>query len=693
MHMHLLDWLIVLIPLTAVIIIAAKTYGHTKSVADFMAANRVANRYLLANAAGEAGSGLIGVVAGFEMLFVAGFAVGWWNKLSTPVTLLIALSGYVIYRYRQTRVMTMSQFFEIRYSKKFRIFAGMLAFVTGVVNFGIFPAVGARFFVYYCGFPQTVALAGFTIPTFAILMVIFLSTALFLTIMGGQLTIMVVDCIEGLISGLFYLIVIFTLLYLFSWSQISEAMSAVPKGQSLLNPFDTLQTKDFNIWFVLIGIFGSIYGYCSWQGSQGFRAAAANAHEAKMANILGSWRNTAKGLMFTLLGICAYTYLKHADFSAGALSVNEYLKIIDNPQIQKQMRAPVALAFLLPVGIKGVLASIMLFGMLAGDGAYMHSWGGIFIQDVVLPFRKKPFEPKQHIRLLRCSIVGVAVFAFVFSLLYRQTDYILMFFALTGALYSGAGAAIIGGLYWKKGTAAAAWASLITGSTLAVTGIVLQQVWPGHLGPWMAQHYPQSAYLHANLAKFPINGQWIAFISQLTAVTMYVTLSLLTCREGFNMDRMLHRGKYAVETTPAAAPALRRKFSLGTLIGIDREFTRGDKIISISVFGWSMFWFGVWLVCTIWNLISPWPLGWWSKYWHVASILMPVTVGVVTTVWFTWGGTHDLLKLFKSLRAAKLNTLDDGRVVGHVSVADVELVEKVDHITIKEAHEADKTAK
>ena len=63
-----------------------------------------------------------------------------------------------------------------------------------------------------------------------------------------------------------------------------------------------------------------------------------------------------------------------------------------------------------------------------------------------------------------------------------------------------------------------------------------------------------------------------------------------------------------------------------------------------------------------------------------------VLIGAVTTVWFTIGGTRDLIRLFRDLAAKKTDMLDDGRVIGHVSADDVALVEKVDQVNIDEAH-------
>ena len=120
--MSWIDWMIVLVPLIAIAIIAFRTQKHVTSVAEFMAGGRLGGRYLVCNARGEMAMAVVSMVAGYELLYEAGFTIGWWQKISGPLGLFIALTGYIYYRYRETRAMTLAQFFEIRYSKAFRLF-------------------------------------------------------------------------------------------------------------------------------------------------------------------------------------------------------------------------------------------------------------------------------------------------------------------------------------------------------------------------------------------------------------------------------------------------------------------------------------------------------------------------------------------------------------------------------------------
>ena len=200
------------------------------------------------------------------------------------------------------------------------------------------------------------------------------------------------------------------------------------------------------------------------------------------------------------------------------------------------MQVPIALRYMLPVGVKGMFCLIMVLTLMSGDASHILTWGGIFIQDIVLPLRKTPMTPRQHVLVLRLAVIGVAVFAFIFSILFHQKQDIVMWWLVTeGVFLCGGGAAIIGGLYWKKGTTAAAWAALITGS-----GITLGSILIGRLPPALSKY-------------FNFNGNEARFIAAGVAAAVYIVVSLLTCRENFDMDRMLHRGRYALADDAAGA--------------------------------------------------------------------------------------------------------------------------------------------
>ncbi len=506
--MTFIDWTFMALPVAFVLAVGIYAHRYVKSVAAFLSSGRLAGRYLLAISRGEMQAGAVVFVAAFEVFSKSGFSLTWWSWINNPAWVLIGITGFVIYRYRETRVMTLAQFFEVRYSKPFRLFTGVLGFVAGIANFGIIPAIGAQFFVHFLRLPETVTVLSITMPTYIPVMALLLTTTVTIAVVGGVITLMVTDCIEGIISQLLYLALIAMLVATFSWSQITDVLGHRPAGQSLLNPFDSLGLQDFNLTFVLMGMFAGFYGTMAWQHQSAFNSASATPHESRMGGILSGWRETGKGAVIALLAGCAMTYLHHPDFAAQSAAAHAELATITNARVHEQMEVPVALSHLLPGGLRGAFCAILLMGLLGGDAVHLHSWGSILVQDVVVPLRKRPFGAKRHIIVLRLAMIGVALFAFGFGCLFRQTEYIMMWWSVTGALYvGGAGAAIIGGLYWRKGTTAGAWAAMLTGSTLSAGGIVLRQIYG---------------------TTFPFNGREIAFYASLVAILCYVVVSLLT---------------------------------------------------------------------------------------------------------------------------------------------------------------------
>lgn len=662
--MTIFDWSIVGCLILSLCVILVYCQRYVKNTADFLAANRCAGRYILTISAGIGGLGAITIIATFEMYYNAGFTPLWWELVRSPLALFIAIAGWVFYRLRETRALTLAQFFEVRYSRNFRVFTGILAWSSGVVNYGIFPAVGTRFFIYFCGIPVNFEFLGISWDTYALLLALFIGIGVLFACYGGQVAIMVTDFFQGMFCNVAFLVLLFFFFFKFDWQDIfTPLLENAQAGASMVNPFETAQNRNFSIWFFLIGLLLSIYCQGAWQGAQGYQVAAKNPHEAKMSRFLGEWRMITQTLLFMFIPICAFAVMHNQSFITIATQVRESLAGIDNAQIQKQLTVSMVMAKLLPPGLLGMFAAVMFAAMLSTDNTYMHSWGSVFIQDVIIPFRKKAFSPRFHIILLRFSILFVGIFAWTFSYFFRQTEYILMFFAITGAIWlGGAGSVVIGGLYWRKGTTTAAWWSMIIGSSIATFFMVAQQLGYETASEW------GMGFLYRKDASFIVHGQWVYFIAMIISCTVYVVISLLeraiTGRPDFNLEKMLHRGKYDIKKEHEEAEKTLSRWL--KRIGLTKEFSKGDRVIFFMNISWCIFWFSVFIIGTV-SYVFFWkiPDRIWIKFWQF-KIYIAFGLGIITTVWFLIGGCKDVRGLFRALREKESNDRDDGMVVnGH----------------------------
>lgn len=673
--MHWIDWTIVFGFIAFLSGMAIYVKRFNKGVADFLAANRCAGRYLLSVSNSMAAIGAIAFAAQFEQFYAAGFSAIWWMFMLYPIYMLFALSGWITYRYRETRVLTMSQFFEIRYSRKFRVFTGILAWGSGVINMGIFPAVTARLFIHVCGLPESFSILGMEgISTFVSIMLLELSIALAFTFLGGMIAVMITDFLQGIFTfGTLSIIGVY-LLIKFDWSTVIEALQMAPAGASMLNPFHTSKAEGFDVFFFLIYAFIMIYTFRAFQGNQGYSAAARNPHEQKMAVIIGQWRGKIQVILLLIIPVCAYTLMHHAGFASQAAEVQATVNGIANAAVQKQMLVPIALTKMIPVGLLGLFVTSLFAAAISTDDTYLHSWGSIFVQDVLLPFRKKAFTPTQHIWVLRSSILFVALFIFCFSLLFQQNDFILMYMFMTGAIYTGgAGAVIIGGFYWKRATTAAAWGAMGVGSGLGICGLVLRSTW-SQLAPRLLEQFPNSAFLAKHLETFPYDGMQIAFFTATSACSVFILISLwgwlVQKKPAYNIERMLHRGKYAIKDDHAGEVVLPPTGWKAILPS--KEFSRLDKALYYGLLGWMVLFFATFVVVTIYHFIWGTTDAFWVPFWS-AWTKLTIFLSVATTIWLAVGGSIDLKALFRSLKTAKRNDTDDGRVVGHHSLVDEEL--------------------
>jgi hypothetical protein len=319
-----------------------------------------------------------------------------------------------------------------------------------------------------------------------------------------------------------------------------------------------------------------------------------------------------------------------------------------------------------------------------------------------------------------------------------------MFFAITGAIFTaGAGAAIIGGLYWKRGTTSGAWAALIIGAVLSVSGIIIQQNpftrisfevyapdaasvnlneveavsagegrWVCNVPVWRREEWfgvrisqtaqdgvSSAGTLHYAYGKQPpvksvpaaiwpdalqavrlspapgavippgtslvknlyytvrcVSGQWIYFISMLSAIAVYIGFSLAS-RKVYDLDKLLHRGPYQTDDVQDKTPVRGWR----ALIGINSEFTPMDRKVYIGVTIWSYGWIIANLVVLVINLVRVRNDDFWITYFAV-QLGMFILLKIVTLIWFGTGAVKSTMELLKALGSRTRDAADDGWV-------------------------------
>ncbi len=310
-----IDWCITIIPMAALIWMAFYSRRYARGVVDYLAAGRIAGRYVISVGDLTAGLSVITLVAGCEQNYQTGFAVGFWGAVTAPVGVFIALTGYCMYRWRETRCLSMGQFLEMRYgSKFFRVFCATLRTIAEMVTNAIGPAIATNFFIYYLGLPHKIMICGVNLPCYAIIVALCLILALMFILPGGRISLLITDCVQGLLCYPVFVVIVGYIILNFSWTyDIAPVMWNRVPGQSFMNPYDVSELRDFNIFALIVSLCGSVLNRAGWIGND-TSGAAKTPHEQKMAGVLGSWRNGFSWMMILLLAIVVIVFMTSPHF-------------------------------------------------------------------------------------------------------------------------------------------------------------------------------------------------------------------------------------------------------------------------------------------------------------------------------------------------------------------------------------------
>ncbi len=453
-----LDWWIIGGYLMISIVIGLFVTRYIRNMTDYIGAGRsIGTRLGIATLTGTE-LGLITVMYSAQKGFKGGFAAFHIALLAGVVALFVGITGFIVFRLRQLKVLTIPEYYEQRFGKSVRVLGGIMLAFGGILNMGLFLKVGSMFIVGITG----MSASGAALP---LVMSGLLLIVLVYTVLGGMVAVVITDYIQFVVLSFSLLLVTGMAIHYLGWTHIVQTVYQA-MGEGGFNPL--VSEGAFGVEYVLWMLFLGLVNCALWPTAV---ARALSADRPQTVKRQYRWSSISFLIRFIIpyfWGICAFVF-----FVTQAPQL-ESLFFPDSGMVQpvdSLYAMPIFLGRLLPTGLLGLIAAGMIAAFMSTHDSYLLCWSSVITQDIVAPFSRKPLKENFKVRLTRILIVLIGLYVLYWGLIYKGTDDIWDYMAVSGAIYfSGAFALLVGGLYWKKASSAGAFLALLAGLS-AILGL------------------------------------------------------------------------------------------------------------------------------------------------------------------------------------------------------------------------------
>ncbi len=356
-------------------------------------------------------NGFVAIIAGV----IAGFTM--W---------LVGKTGFIVRKLRGLELRTVPEYFEKRFSPGVRLLAGILTFLTGVLNLGIFLQVEGRFLVIVTGLP---------IETLPLIMGVLLLFVVTYTMLGGMYSVVVTDVFQFvlILTG-----ILFTSWFAFTHAGGAEGMAAAVREQFGSAGFNLWEAPKYGLLFLVWTFLYYLSGWTGWQPVVQRTLSMKDVGTALKLYRISSIFMFFRACMPMLWGIAALSILGVVADSETAL--------------------PRMLVAVLPAGLIGFIILGFLAASMSTYDSYLLSFSSILVQDIWAPLVKREIGDGERMFHIRAAIVVIAVFIYLFGVYFTFTETVFRLIVLTGSLsYAGILCGLVGGLYWKRATTRGAY--------------------------------------------------------------------------------------------------------------------------------------------------------------------------------------------------------------------------------------------
>jgi len=450
-----IDWVIVCVYICIPVVIGIVVRKYVRGLSDFIVAGRSLRLFIAIATLTGTELGLVTVMYNSELGFLHGLSAFHVGLIETFCILAIGLTGFIVYKLRQLRVMTIPEFYEMRFGRDVRIVGGIILALGGILNMGLFLQAGARFMMGVTGYSNP---AGLKLFMSAMLVMV-----LVYTVLGGMVSVVLNDFLQFVVLSIGMLVG-----SVFAVSSIGlDNLFKAPETVDKISWFSPVsEGSGFGTLYVLFMVILTFSAGALWQSGT---LRALSAKTPRVAKQLYSWSSIsylARRVIPMLWGVCAFVFVSRTPGLLAAFQGPEALN--------SQFGMPIFIAKILPSGFLGLIAAGMFAAFMSTHDSYLLSWSSVITQDIVAPLRRGRLSDRGRLLSTRITIVAIGLFLLIWGLWFEAPVSLWNYMAVTGTIYlAGAFTVVTAGLYWKRASRAGAKIALFAG-LVAVLGI----------GPW-----------------------------------------------------------------------------------------------------------------------------------------------------------------------------------------------------------------
>ena len=356
----------------------------------------------------------------------------------------VGLTGFVIKPLRDSGVMTIPELLEQRFGKRIRWAAGVVIVLGGLLNMGVFLRTGGQFLVL---------VAGLDVRYLEIMMTALLVGVAVYTILGGMLSVLVTDFLQFVVMSLGLILVTLLILMNVGWEKLVSTVET-SYGAGGFNPF---VNPTMGWQYVLFNLMLNTAAVLTWQTTIARVLAAKDTNTGRKIYTRTAFFFVCRFLIPGVWGIAALATL--------------------GPVANTLEAMPQYLSTAVPAGLMGILVAAMLAADMSTDSSYMLTWCSVIYNDILAPFRKRPWSERKGLFWNRTIIALIGIFLLLYGLWYPLKGDLWTYLGVTGTIYlASISVLLIACCYWRRANSWGAGASIFVSAVIPIAYLVMEQV-------------------------------------------------------------------------------------------------------------------------------------------------------------------------------------------------------------------------